>query len=268
MPYIYLIHWNAAEAEERAALLRALGYDVRCELPRGRAFFRDMAQDPPQALVIDLSRLPSQGRDFGVNLRLQAATRRIPLVYVGGGQAQVEAIRPLLPDATYTTWEAIAADLSAAIAHPPANPRVPTSAFEAYAGVPLPKKLGIKPGMAVGLLDAPPDFAEILGELPPSVTLRPGAVEGCALVIWFVTRQDELEREIPGIAARLGTAGLWIATPKQAAVRSGSVAADLTQNDVRRIGLTAGLVDYKVCSIDATWSGLLFTVRGPRKRLT
>ncbi len=260
MAYLYLIHWNAAEAEERAARLRGLGYEVRCDLPRGRAFFRDMAQDPAQAVVIDLSRLPSQGRDFGVNLRLQAATRRIPLVYVGGGQAQVDAIRPLLPDATYTTWEAIAADLGAAIAHPLADPRVPTSAFEAYAGVPLPKKLGIKPGMAVGLLDAPPDFAGTLGALPPGVTLHPGEVQGCTLVIWFVTRQEELEREIPGMASRLGTAGLWIATPKKAA-RAGGVAADLTQNDVRRIGLATGLVDYKVCSIDATWSGLLFTVR-------
>jgi hypothetical protein len=260
MSYLYLIHWNATEAEERATRLRALGYEVRCELPRGRAFFRDMAQDPPLAVIIDLTRLPSQGRDFGVNLRLQAATRRIPLVYVGGGETPVAAIRQLLPDAAYTTWEAIAADLPDALAHPPANPRVPTSAFEAYAGVPLPKKLGLKPDMALGLLNAPPDFAATLGELPPGVTLRPGTVEGCALVIWFVTRQEELERGIASIASRLGGAALWIATPK-AAARAGGIAADLTQNDVRRIGLAAGLVDYKVCSIDATWSGLLFTVR-------
>ena len=118
--------------------------------------------------------------------------------------------------------------------------------------------------MAVGLLGAPPDFAATLGDLPAGAALRPGEVEGCALVIWFVTRQEELEREIPGIAARLGAAALWIATPKKAA-RARGVVADLTQNDVRRIGLAAGLVDYKVSAIDATWSGLLFTVRKERR---
>jgi len=266
MAYLYLIHWNAAEAEERAGRLRAMGYEARCELPRGRAFFRDLAQDAPQAVIIDLSRLPSQGRDFGVQLRLQAATRRIPLVYVGGAEAQIAAIRALLPDAAYTTWQSIAADLPEALAHPPQDPRVPTSAFEAYADTPLLKKLGIKPGMSVGLLGAPADFAATLGELPSGVTLRPGAVEGCDLVIWFVTRQAELEREAPLIAARLGRADVWIATAKQAALRAKGIDADLTQNDVRRIGLAAGLVDYKVCSIDDTWSGLLFTLRQPKKR--
>ena len=51
--------------------------------------------------------------------------------------------------------------------------------------------------------------------------------------------------------------GLWVAWPKKAS----KVASDLNQNVVREIGLAAGLVDYKVCSIDWTWSGLLFTRR-------
>ena len=51
--------------------------------------------------------------------------------------------------------------------------------------------------------------------------------------------------------------GLWIVWPK----KSSGVASDLTQAVVRKIGLAAGLVDYKVCSIDRTWSGLLFARR-------
>jgi hypothetical protein len=51
--------------------------------------------------------------------------------------------------------------------------------------------------------------------------------------------------------------GLWIAWPKKAS----GVATDLTQADVRRIGLASGLVDYKICTIDETWSGLLFARR-------
>jgi F420-0:gamma-glutamyl ligase-like protein len=50
---------------------------------------------------------------------------------------------------------------------------------------------------------------------------------------------------------------LWVAWPKQAA----KVATDLTENVVRRIGLAEGLVDVKVCAIDATWSGLKFVRR-------
>ena len=36
---------------------------------------------------------------------------------------------------------------------------------------------------------------------------------------------------------------------------------DLDENLVRDIGLKAGLVDIKVCAIDATWSGLKFVRR-------
>ena len=48
--------------------------------------------------------------------------------------------------------------------------------------------------------------------------------------------------------------GLWIAWPK----KTSGVTSDLTQGRVREVGLAAGLVDYKVCAINATWSGLLF----------
>ena len=52
-------------------------------------------------------------------------------------------------------------------------------------------------------------------------------------------------------------ASMWIAWQKAAS----GLATDLTQRAVRELGLAAGLVDYKVCSIDRTWSGLLFTHR-------
>ncbi|HEY8460201.1 MAG TPA: hypothetical protein VIM99_07460, partial [Blastocatellia bacterium] len=54
-----------------------------------------------------------------------------------------------------------------------------------------------------------------------------------------------------------GAGGLWIAWPKQAS----GVESDMTQNVVRETGLACGLVDYKVCAIDATWSGLKFARR-------
>ncbi len=54
-------------------------------------------------------------------------------------------------------------------------------------------------------------------------------------------------------------AALWIAYPKQ----SGSKSGDLSQSGVRAIALAAGLVDYKVCSVDDDWSGLKFAHRKP-----
>jgi hypothetical protein len=77
------------------------------------------------------------------------------------------------------------------------------------------------------------------------------------LVIWFVKRRAELDAGIERSAALAQGGSIWIAWPKQ----TSKLAGDLTGNDVRSVGLAAGLVDYKVCAIDETWSGLLFTRR-------
>jgi len=75
------------------------------------------------------------------------------------------------------------------------------------------------------------------------------------LAIWFVRSRHELESEIEYTAARLPDGGsVWIVYPKQAS----RYRVDFNQNDVRRAGLAAGLVDYKICAVDADWSGLKF----------
>jgi hypothetical protein len=253
---VQLIHWNQAEARERAAWLEAAGFEVDCDLAAGPAFFRQLANDPPDAIVIDLGRLPSQGRDFGVGLRIQAGTRAIPLVFVGGRADKVAAVEALLPDATYTSWEDVVTAVSAAIDDPPVAPIVPASRMAGYAGKPLPEKLGIKPGMAVSLASAPAGVSDLLGELPPAVRLQQKS-EDADLFLWFVRSGAELAAGMDRMAARAAKAPLWIAWPK----RASGVTTDLTQNLVRQAGLAAGLVDYKICSVDDTWSALLFTQR-------
>ena len=84
----------------------------------------------------------------------------------------------------------------------------------------------------------------------------------CDLIIWFVRSLGELKRGISKMAAGLEHGSIWIAWAK----KGSALAADLTEQDVRAIGLASGLVDYKVCAIDATWSGLLFTRRKAGKR--
>src|SRR3970040_2450082 len=129
---VRLIHWNADEAKQRAKILRAAGYEVIHKIPDGPEFLRDLRAKPPIAVVIDLSRLPSLGRDVGLAVRQSKATRHTPLVFVGGEPEKVARVKSLLPDATFTVWNKIRSALKQAIAHPPANPVRPDSLLAGY----------------------------------------------------------------------------------------------------------------------------------------
>ncbi|MGH9755026.1 MAG: hypothetical protein ACREA2_19795, partial [Blastocatellia bacterium] len=178
MHRICLIHWMAEEAQEKIARLRAAGYEVDYgEMNPGA--LRDWRNNPPAAFIIDLSRMPSQGRDVAMSLRGRKSTRNTPLVFVEGEPEKVERIKTHLPDAVYTTWSRIRSALKAAIASPPAIPIVPESNLAGYSGTPLPKKLGIKPNSTVALVGAPKDFEKTLGELPEGVKLKKQANGAC-----------------------------------------------------------------------------------------
>jgi hypothetical protein len=256
MHRVCLIHWKAEEAEEKIAKLRAAGFEVDYgEMNPGA--LRDRLKNPPAAFVIDLSRMPTQGRDVAMALRTSKTTRHTPLVFVEGEPEKVERIKNQLPDAVYTTWSRIRNSIKAAIAKPLSSPVVPASNLAGYSGTPLPKKLGIKPKMIVALVGAPKEFQKTLGELPVGVKLKKQPDAICDLIIWFVRMRAELHDRIKEMGELTGAGGLWIAWPKQAS----GVASDMTQNIVRETGLASGLVDYKVCAIDATWSGLKFAQR-------
>ncbi len=129
-----------------------------------------------------------------------------------------------------------------------------------YSGTPLFKKLGIKEGARVALVNAPADFGSVLGELPVGVSFvkLPRAGRTVELVLFFVRSESELRKKFGGLAARLTPAGmLWVAWPK----RSSGVATDLSFEVVQAIGLAAGLVDNKSCAVDEVWSGLRFVYR-------
>ncbi len=254
---VRLVHHDPVRGAERTLWLREHGYQPVWENPIGPDLLRALTESPPAAILIDLSRRPAQGRDLAVALRVRKGTRAIPIVFLEGAREKVRQIRRLLPDAVYTAWQDLPEELEAAIAKPPAEPVVPSSVFAGYSGTPLVKKLGIKPGMNVGLVHAPADFRATLGELPEKARLHGGPQPGCALTIWFADSRSEVEAEIERIAALVADGGLWIGWKKKA---SGQ-ATDLTQQFVRDSGLAIGLVDYKICSIDATWSALLFTWR-------
>jgi hypothetical protein len=127
-----------------------------------------------------------------------------------------------------------------------------------YSGTPLAKKLGIKEGFRIALVNAPKNFQSELGELPDNVQFISGAAKSLDMILLFVLTERALVRDFAKLAARLTANGmLWIAWPK----KSSGVATDLVEQRVQRIGLDAGLVDVKVCAIDETWSGLKFVYR-------
>ncbi len=128
-----------------------------------------------------------------------------------------------------------------------------------YSGTPLPKKLGIKPGATVLLVGAPRGWEPTLGELPDDVVVRRGPIAKADTILWFAGSTKELRAGVK-MAARAFEGGLWIAWPKKAS----GVATDLTEDVVRTTAIAAGLVDFKVCAIDATWSGLRFARAKPR----
>lgn len=260
---VQLIHWNEKEARPCIERLEQAGYQVRFEVPAA-GFMPRLRKDPPEAVVIDLTRLPSQGRDMGMAIRNAKATRRVPLVFVEGDAAKVKRFRQSLPDAVYTSWERIGPDLKKAIENPPADPIVPSSVLAGYSGTPLPKKLGIKAGSVVDLVGAPEDFEQTLGDLPEKARLRRRAQGECSLSLWFCRSRKDLESRLGRMVAHARYGPVWIAWPKKAS----GLQTDLTQQIVRESGLKAGLVDYKICAIDASWSGLLFALRKTGKGFT
>jgi len=87
------------------------------------------------------------------------------------------------------------------------------------------------------------------------LTTKLGAKPGADVVVYFTTRQAELERRFSKLKRTLAPAdGLWIAYPK----RSSKLETDLTFASVQRIGLDAGLVDNKSIAFDADWSAVQF----------
>ncbi|MGA7383066.1 MAG: DUF3052 domain-containing protein [Terriglobales bacterium] len=127
-----------------------------------------------------------------------------------------------------------------------------------YSGTPLPKKLGIKEQFNVLLLDPPPDVSAELKAALATCRIAKDSRDRIDFAMIFVKSAATLKKEFSPVAKRLTPAGmLWVSWPK----KTSGVATGLTENDVRSIGLQAGLVDVKVCAVNEIWSGLKFVIR-------
>lgn len=127
-----------------------------------------------------------------------------------------------------------------------------------YSGTPLARKLGLRPGISVRLLNPPEGFRDLLEPLPAGVRFVGRLAATTDLVHLFATRRAELERRLVDLRTALRPdATVWVSWPK----KSSLVPTDVTEDVIRDLALPLGFVDVKVCAIDEVWSGLKLVVR-------
>ena len=127
-----------------------------------------------------------------------------------------------------------------------------------YSGTPLARKLSLKHGLRTWWEDMPPSVrAEIErhGYRLQHLIWHEAPLDAAHV---FVTTRAELESAILRLRPLLAPAGfLWISWPKKAS----RVPTEIDENLIRELALPTGLVDVKVCAVDATWSGLKLMIR-------
>ncbi|NVD29253.1 DUF3052 family protein [Parasphingorhabdus flavimaris] len=127
-----------------------------------------------------------------------------------------------------------------------------------YSGTPLAKKLSLKDGMRVWFLDMPDSVrSEIEGS---DLTLSEDEVPapGLHAAHIFVTDRDTMKQHLATLREMIDPAGqVWVSWPKKAS----KVDTDITEDTIREVALPMGLVDIKVCAVDAVWSGLKLVIR-------
>jgi hypothetical protein len=265
-----LICWNEVDASARAAILRRAGYRVIADPPENAGgmvrYFRQLS---PDAVVIDLDRLPSHGRELGLSLRASKSTSHLRLVFVGGSPAKIEMVRAAIPDAIFTPWDnGVAAAIEHAIAQPePSRLHSRELPKDTSAGA-LERKLDIKSQTHFVVVSANRNDSQWLDELLTSVpegAIRQRRLDPTTtLALFLVASRRDLIRAFGQAQSSLPPkASVWIVHPKQ----TSPLAADFNQDDVREAGLAHGFVDYKVCAVDKDWSALKFARRTVTKAM-
>ncbi|MDP9169042.1 MAG: hypothetical protein M3N54_00375, partial [Acidobacteriota bacterium] len=184
MPLARIVHWRPTEAGALIEACRSSGWKIDYpEGPTGATVTRGIRENMPDAVVIDLSRLPSHGREIAVWMRTTKRSRHVPIVFANGDAGKVEAIRQLLPDALYTTTAEVAGVLKSLAGGETRaatlDPVVPAPMMERYELRSVAQKLGIGPESTVGVMDPPGTYAKAVGPLPEGVELieNPRAVQ-------------------------------------------------------------------------------------------
>jgi len=250
VPTVRVIHWKEDEAQPLLTACRGAGFDVEYQAGDGGIITRAIRTKPPDVLVIDLSRLPSHGREVAIWLRNTKGTRNIPIVFANGDPEKIAGVRERLPDAAYAVTAKIAAAIKrAAKSAPKRSLATPPAIMERSREKSAAEKLGITASATVAIVEPPRDFPDLLGTLPDKVEF---AEDEAPLTLWFVHDRESLLNNLRDMRAATTRTKLWLLW------RKGSKGEALTQNALREITREVGLVDYKICAVDARWSAMLF----------
>ncbi|MET1415010.1 hypothetical protein ABVF61_22245 [Roseibium sp. HPY-6] len=127
-----------------------------------------------------------------------------------------------------------------------------------YSGRPLAAKLGLKPGMTCWRLNMPDEISGILDEQVPELRVGPSPASGLDCAHLFITEKDVLAEQLGVLRRKISPDGMiWVSWPK----KSSKVPTSVTEDVIREVCLPMGLVDVKVCAVDAVWSGLKLVIR-------
>lgn len=249
---IRLLHWNATDSSRMKDLLLEAGFQVEYDEKFDSTLMRKWREDPPGAFVIDLSRLPSHGREIAIALRQSPKTRQIPIIFCDGAPDKVQQIRKLLPDAAYCASSELIKTLKAT--RPVQTPVKPVAMMNRYGSRTAAQKLGITEDSTIAAIDPPRNVSTILGELPQEVEF---VEHRAAVTLCFVHSADDLRADMSRVGSLAAKTKLWILWRKKGAPGHNGV----TERLVRETGIDLGLVDYKICAVDNTWSAMLFAQR-------
>ncbi len=132
-----------------------------------------------------------------------------------------------------------------------------TAQTAGYSGTPLAKKLGIKPGFNIRLINAPENYFKLFADLPEDLHINNETFEPKDLIHFFTREKGEYFSMLTGLRSQLKPGGMiWISWPK----KSSKLKTDISEDVIREFALQNGLVDIKVCAVDEVWSGLKLVI--------
>lgn len=254
MARVRIIHWRPEEAGPLIEACRECGHEVEYQDLPFNIVAKTIRRNQPDALVIDLSRLPSHGREAAMAIRRTKYSRHIPIVFVDGEPQKVEAVRRQLPDATFASRKQLCARIRSACANPVKDPVTPPDVMERYQSRSKAQKLGIKEGSTVAVIDPPRDYETVLGDLGKGVELIENPSSVHAVTLWFIRDPEAFLAALRRMRAIALKTRLWVIRPK-------GTKSPLKENFLRAAANEVGLVDYKICAIDEHWTGIVFARR-------
>jgi hypothetical protein len=126
-----------------------------------------------------------------------------------------------------------------------------------YSGTPLSKKLGIKPGFYIKLINAPEYYFTLFADLPADLNFKDDPNTKNDLIHFFTKHEEEFLKTLPLLKGQIKPNGIiWVSWPKKAS----KIITDITEETIRDYAIKIGLVDIKVCAVDEIWSGLKLVI--------